>query len=100
MSCNAFSENKLAEMPDTVQGTVVAKKICKGINKEYNFAVLSFGSRDGINVGDLFSVYHNGNYIGDLRIEKLHDSMSAANFVTPDLKDKIAEGDKVVQKGK
>ena len=70
------------------------------INKEYNFAVLSFGSRDGINVGDLFSVYHNGNYIGDLRIEKLHDSMSAANFVTPDLKDKIAEGDKVVQKGK
>ena len=33
MSCNAFSENKLAEMPDTVQGTVVSKKICKGINK-------------------------------------------------------------------
>ena len=70
------------------------------INNEYNFAVLNFGSRDGINLGDLFSVYHNGNYIGDLRVEKLHDSMSAANFVTPDLKDKIAEGDKVVQKGK
>ncbi|MFA5275950.1 MAG: hypothetical protein WC417_03550 [Candidatus Omnitrophota bacterium] len=70
------------------------------INKEYNFAVLSLGSRDGIIVGDSFSVYHNGNYIGDLLVEKLHDSMAAANFVNPDLKDRIAEGDKVVQKGK
>jgi len=70
------------------------------INKEYNFAVLSLGSHDGINVGDLFSVYHDNSYIGDLRVEKLHDSMSAANFATPDIKDKIAEGDKVVQKGK
>ena len=70
------------------------------VNNEYNFAVLNLGIRDGVNVGDLFSAYHGDNYIGDLKVEKLHDSMSAANFVNADLKDRIAEGDKVVQKVK
>ncbi|MGA2774633.1 MAG: hypothetical protein ABSE81_01000 [Candidatus Omnitrophota bacterium] len=90
----AVEENKAAAPTGALEGKVLV------INKEYNFAVLNLGSRDGINVGDSFSAYHNGNYIGDLVVEKLHDSMSAANFVNPDLKDKIAEGDKVMQKSK
>lgn len=65
------------------------------VNKDYNFAVINLGNKDGVTVGSVFSVIHNNKAVGDLKIEKVHDSMSAAGFVTPDLKDKIAEGDKV-----
>jgi len=67
------------------------------LNKEYNFAVINLGSADGVNIGDIFSVYHNNNYIGDVKIEKVHDSMSAAGFVSTAIKDNISEGDKVAQ---
>lgn len=70
------------------------------INKDYNFAVINLGSKDGVNINDLFSVYHKNKYLGDIKIEKVHDSMSAANFVSPDMKDKVREGDKVTIKNK
>lgn len=70
------------------------------VNKDYNFVVIGLGSKDGLALGDIFSVYHNNKYIGDVRIEKVHDSMAAAGFVEIDIKDKISEGDKVIQKVK
>jgi len=70
------------------------------VNKDYNFAVINMGSKDGVNVGDVFSVYHNEKYVGDVKVEKIHDSMSAAGFLSADIKDKVFEGDKVVRKGK
>lgn len=70
------------------------------VNKDYNFAVINLGSRDGINLGDVFSIFHADNYIGDVKVEKLHDSMAAAGFLSSETKDKISEGDKVLQKNK
>jgi len=70
------------------------------INKDYNFAVINLGSKDGVNLGDVFSIYHNNKYVGDVKVEKVHDSMSAAGFLSGDIKDKVSEGDKVVQKVK
>ena len=70
------------------------------VNKDYNFAVINLGSKDGIEIGDTFSVYHNNKYLGDLKVGKVHDSMAAADFVSLEMKDKINEGDKVVQKTK
>ena len=64
------------------------------VNKEYNFAVINLGDKDGVAVGNIFSVTHNNKVVGDLKVEKVHENMSAAGFVSPDLKDKIAEGDK------
>ena len=97
------SSKQAAAAPDAINVPAqVAETGSEGkvlvLNKEYDFAVINLGSKDGINVGDLFSAYHNNNYIGDLKIEKLHDSMAAAGFVTPDVKDKISEGDKIVKK--
>jgi cell shape-determining protein MreC len=68
------------------------------VNKKYNFAVIDLGSRDGVKFNDTFSVYHGNNYIGDIRVEKVHESMSAAGFLTSAIIDKIKEGDKVVPK--
>jgi hypothetical protein len=70
------------------------------INKDYNFAVINLGSKDGINIGDVLLVYHNNRHVGDIKIEKVHDSMAAAGFTLGDIKNKIYEGDKVVQKVK
>ncbi len=69
------------------------------VNKDYNFAVLNLGSKDGVNTGDEFSVYHVGKVIGVLKVEKVHESMAAAGFAE-DLKNIISENDKVVQKAK
>ena len=68
------------------------------INKDYNFVVINLGSKDGINVGDNFALYHASKYIGDIKVEKVHESMAAAGFVAVDTKDKVSEGDKVVRK--
>lgn len=68
------------------------------VNRDYNFAVINLGSKDGVDTGNIFSVYHNNKYIGDIKIEKVHDSMAAADFVSSQMKDKVNEGDKVVQK--
>ncbi len=70
------------------------------INKDYNFVVTNLGKKEGIDIGDVFSVYHGPDYIGDVKIEKIHDSMSAAGFVSAETKDKVSEGDKVIQKAK
>jgi len=69
------------------------------VNKDYNFAVLNLGSKDGVNTGDEFSVYHVGKVIGVLKVEKVHESMAAAGF-PEELKNIISENDKVVQKAK
>jgi peptidoglycan hydrolase CwlO-like protein len=83
----------VSSAPEGRQGKVLV------VNKEYNFAVIGLGSKDGVALGDVFSVYHNGAYIGDVKVEKVHDSMSAAGFQTAN-KDKIGEGDKVQAKAK
>jgi len=68
------------------------------LNKEYNFVVINLGNKDGIAVGDQFAVYHGDKYIGDVKVEKLQDVMSAAGFASDDVKNKVKEGDKVVRK--
>ena len=70
------------------------------VNKDYDFVVTNLGSKDGINAGNILSVYHKNKYLGDIKVERVHDSMSAAGFTATAVKEKIVEGDKVVRKGK
>lgn len=69
------------------------------VNKENNFVVLNLGSKDGVSVGDEFSVSRAGKTIGEVKVEKVHETMSAAGFAA-ELKDIISENDKVAQKAK
>ena len=68
------------------------------VNKDYDFLVIGLGSKEGVGTGDIFSVFQGDKYLGDVKVEKIHDSMSAAGFVAPDIKEKVREGDKVVKK--
>lgn len=70
------------------------------VNKDYNFAVISLGNKDGVKLDDLFSVYHQGQYLGDVKVEKVHESMAAAGFVSAEIKETVSEGDQVIQKVK
>lgn len=88
------NEPSSSSTPKALEGKILV------VNKEYNFAVINLGSKDGVNLGDKFSVYHKNKYLGDIQIEKIHDSMAAAGFSSPDIKDKVSEDDKVVQKAK
>lgn len=69
------------------------------MNKDYNFAVINLGNKDGVAAGNVFTVFHNNKAVAELTIEKVHDSMSAAGF-PPEIKNKIVEGDKVALKSK
>ncbi len=68
------------------------------VNREYNFAVINIGSKDGVKVDDVFSVLQNNNSIGDVKVEKVHETMAAAGFTDDKMKDKVKEGDKVISK--
>lgn len=70
------------------------------VNKDYNFAVINVGNKDEVEVGDIFSVYSGSKNIGMIKVDRVHDSMSAASFISSEIKDKIKEGDKVVRKTK
>ncbi|MCM8780266.1 MAG: hypothetical protein NC914_03900 [Candidatus Omnitrophica bacterium] len=59
------------------------------VNKEYNFAVINLGSKDGLRVGDTLAVYNTDKFIGDVTVEKLQEAMAAVNFVSPRIKDKL-----------
>lgn len=88
------TEKSAASVSAELEGKILV------VNKDYNFAVINLGSKDGIGIGNEFSVYHDNKYIGDVKVEKLHDSMAAADFISPNMKDKIIEGDRVVRKSK
>ena len=94
-----------------VSGTKAAKAVKKGqpipakgiegkimiVNKEFNFVVINLGSKDKINVGDEFVVSRSGRVVGEIKIEKVHEFMSAAGFAV-ELKDAIRENDTVNKK--
>jgi myosin heavy subunit len=67
------------------------------VNKEFNFVVINLGSKDKVGVGDEFSVIRAGKPIADIKVEKVHEFMSAAGF-SADLKDVIKENDIVIPK--
>jgi myosin heavy subunit len=65
------------------------------VNKDYNFAVINLGTKDNLAAGSVFTVFHNNKNIGELKVEKVHEAMSAAGFGSDAVKEKIAEGDRV-----
>ena len=67
------------------------------VNKEFNFVVINLGSKDKVSLGDEFQVSRAGKPIGDIKVEKVHEFMSAAGF-NESLRDAIRENDKVIQK--
>lgn len=47
------------------------------VNKEYNFVITDLGRNDGVEVDMIMTAYHNGTRLGQIRIEKVYDTLSA-----------------------
>lgn len=86
-----------ADYPPTPASRILEGKVLV-LNKEYNFVVINLGNKDGVAVNDEFSVYQDNNNIGEIKVEKVQDVMSAAGFVPAKLRGTIKEGDRVVKK--
>ncbi len=65
------------------------------VNRQYNFIVISLGSRQGLNLDNILTVQHNGTEIAKARVEKLYDDYAAAYIVEEQSEHPIAEGDSV-----
>lgn len=63
------------------------------INREYGFLVLDIGKPSKVALGDVFEVFHENASMGKVKIEKIHDTMSAANFLEGFNINQVSEGD-------
>ena len=64
------------EQPMQLQGQVLS------LNKKYNFAVINLGKNDGVLAGMKFEVKIDDETIAQLQVEKVYDTMSAANIIS------------------
>jgi chromosome segregation ATPase len=65
------------------------------VNREFDFVVINLGQKDGIELGNIFLVYRNGESLGKVQIEKVYEGMSTAIFLPEARKEEIREGDSV-----
>ncbi len=70
-------EQTVSVLDAVVQGRILS------IDVETEFVIVSLGSRDGLAVGNILSVYRDENYMGDIKITRLQSEMSAADLVGP-----------------
>ena len=75
---------------DAKQGTVL------NIDTETEFLIFDLGARHSIQVGDIMSVYRGKTYLGDVKVTRAQDEMSAADFIPPFSSRKVRKNDQVV----
>ena len=73
----APAEDPVIVFDRTSEGRVLS------VDTETEFVILSIGETDGIEIGDVLSVYRDHDYVGDLRITRLQPEMSAADLIPP-----------------
>ena len=50
------------------------------VNRKFNFVIINMGSKQGVQIGDLFSITEGGEKIAKVQVEKLYDDYSAAKI--------------------
>jgi len=72
-----FEEEVVSVFESALNGRILS------VDTETGFVIVSLGKKDGLDVGNILSVYHNENYVGDIKITRLQLEMSAADLVLP-----------------
>jgi uncharacterized protein YigA (DUF484 family) len=68
------------------------------VDKESEFVICSLGTAQGFKQGDILAVYRGDQYLGDVKISRAQDEMSAADFIPPLTSIIIRKNDTVVLK--
>jgi len=68
------------------------------VNKEHSFVVIDLGLKDGIRLGQNFSVYNGEIFSGDIQVVDVKNELSVANLLGDRKGYSIQIGDKVIAK--
>ena len=68
------------------------------VDTETHFAIVSLGTKDGLQSGSLLAVYREDKYLGDLQVTQPQEDMSAVDFLPPLSSRAVRKDDRVVVK--
>ncbi len=68
------------------------------VDTETEFIIFDIGTKNGVKQGDVMSVYRGKTYLGDVKVSRVQDEMSAADLVPPFSSRKVRKNDQVVPK--
>ncbi len=68
------------------------------VDKESDFIVANLGVKQGVKAGDVMSVYRGEEYLGDVRVSRAQEELSAADIIPPFSSRKVRKNDTVVFK--
>lgn len=68
------------------------------VDADTEFLIFDLGSKNGIQMGDEMSVYRGKAYLGDVKVSRVQEEMSAADFIPPFSSRKVRKNDKVIPK--
>ena len=77
---------------DGTRGRVVS------VDKQAEFIICNLGLKQGIKSGDVLSVYRGEEYLGDVRVSRVQEELSAADLIPPFSSRKVRKNDIVVFK--
>ena len=66
------------------------------VDKAAEFIVCNLGLKQGIKTGDVLSVYRGDEYLGDVRVSRVQDELSAADIIPPFSSRQVRKNDAVV----
>ncbi len=66
------------------------------VDKDAEFIVCNLGMKQGVKSGDMLSVYRGEEYLGDVKVSRVQQEMSAADIVPPFSSRKVRKNDIVV----
>jgi uncharacterized protein YpmB len=100
---NDLSPAAAAEDPVQLDRIIVAQELSRNgkvlnIDTEAEFLIFDLGAKDGVSEGAVMSVYRGSAYQGDVRVTRVQDEMSAADFVPPLSSRKVRKNDLVSAK--
>ena len=68
------------------------------VDKEAEFVVSNLGLKQGVQTGSVFSIYRGDEYLGDVRVSRVQEELSAADIIPPFSSRKVRKNDIVVFK--
>ncbi len=68
------------------------------VDADNDFVIINMGEKDGVASGSVMSIYHNENYLGDVKLTRVQPDMSAADFIPPLSSKTVSKNDRVVTK--
>ncbi len=82
---------KIVVVPnETPEGRILS------VDTDTEFVIVNLGQKDGVNVGNIMSVYRGKEYLGDVKITRVQPEMSAADLIPPFSSRLVRKNDQVV----